>query len=72
MVTRCSRGTAGLLPLPGALHFVQAERVAAIYNHYHAWMDLNGLRFDDSTSEEGPDFGIENTDSTLLSLPTVG
>ena len=38
-LTRCSRGTAGRLVLPNGTRFVQVERIAAIYNRCHAWMD---------------------------------
>ena len=71
MLTRCSRGTAGCLFLPGATHFIQVERIAAIYNHYHAWMDVNLPKFDESSSEEGTDFGLENVVSPAPALPVV-
>ena len=52
-LTRCSRGTAGRLVFPYGTHFVQAERVAAIYHHCHEWMDANRPFFHlpDGTSE---------------------
>ena len=52
---------------PRTIHFVQVERIAAIYHHYHEWMDRNHLRWDDDTSEEEalPDYGAENANSNL-------
>ena len=38
-LTRCSRSTAGKLVLHYGTYYVQCERVASVYNRFHAWVD---------------------------------
>ena len=38
-LTRCSRSTAVMLVLHYGTYFVQSERVASVYNRFHAWVD---------------------------------
>ena len=45
-LTRCSRGAAGRFIFPYGIHFVQVERIAAIYHRCHEWMDTHRLCYD--------------------------